>query len=192
MLSEIISLISVILALVAVCVSAWQARSNIQGARHSRSLPVIAEIFKEFRSREFWESMYNLLTLSSDKMAVGGFRALSEDQQEDAYKVCYFFDQIGALVAFGVVREDIVVAIMGTQIVQVWSVMFPVIKNERIHRSETYPSNAPSGFLGFYEHLVTCIDALGGREAAIIIQRRIGVRGFPAAAGNENLEAPPA
>jgi hypothetical protein len=122
----------------------------------------------------------------------GGFRVLSEDRQEDAYKVCYFFDQIGALVAFGIVREDIVVAIMGAQIVQVWSVMFPLIESERKYRSETYPSNAPSGFLAFYEHLVTCVAALGGREAAIMIRKRIGVRGLPAVLGNENSDAPPA
>jgi hypothetical protein len=173
-------------------VSAWQARSNIQDARHSRSLPVIAEIFKEFRSREFRESLHNLLTLSSDKTTGGGFGALSEDRQEDAYRVCYFFDQIGVLVAFRIVHEDIVVAIMGTQIVQVWSVMFPLIESERKYRSETYPSNAPSGFLAFYEHLVTCVYALGGREAAIMIRKRIGVRRLPAAVGNESPDVPPA
>ena len=191
MLSEIISLISVILALVAVCVSAWQTRTNMRDARHSRSLPVIAEIFREFRSREFRESLHNLLTLSSDKTTGSGFRALSKDRQEDAYRVCYFFDQIGVLVAFGIVHEDIVVAIMGTQIVQVWSVMFPLIESERKYRSKTYPSNAPSGFLAFYEHLVTCVYALGGREAAIMIRKRIGVRRLPAAVDNESPDARP-
>ena len=180
MLSEIISLISVILALVAVCVSTWQARSNMQHARHSRALPVTAEIFKEFRSREFRESIHHLLALPPGKMTGAGFLALSGDLREDAYKVCYFFDYIGTLVAFGIIGEDIVIATMGTQIMQVWSVMLPFIKKERTHRSMAYPSNAPPGFLAFYEHLVTCIDALGGREAAIMIQRRIGVRGLDA------------
>ena len=193
MLSVIISVISVILAIVAVCVSTWQARSSIQHARHSRSLPVIAEIFKEWRSREFRESVHRLLAVPSGKMTGnGGFVALSGERREDAYKVCYFFDYIGTLVAFKIVREDIVVAIMGAQIVQVWSVMFPLIDSEREYRSKMYPSNAPSGFLAFYEHLVACVYALGGRDAAIMIRKRIGVRQLPTVAGNENLDAPAA
>jgi hypothetical protein len=192
LLSEIISLASVLLALVAVCVSTWQARSNMQHARHSRALPVIAEIFKEFRSREFRESIHNLLVLPSDKMTGDGFLALPGDRREDAYKVCYFFDHIGVLVAFGIIREDVVIATMGTQIMQVWSAMFPIIESERACRSKTYPSDTPPGFLAFYEHLVACIGGLGGRQAAITIQRRIRLRRLSAAAGNESPDAPPA
>lgn len=189
MLSVIISVVSVVLALAAVCVSTWQARSSIQHARHSRSLPVIAEIFKEWRSREFRESVHQLLALPSGKMTDGGFVALAGDRRQDAYKVLYFFDYIGTLVAFGIIREDIVIATMGTQIMQVWSAMFPFIEKERIHRSQAYPSNTPPGFLAFYEHLVACVYALGGREAAIMIRKEIGVRRLPAAVANESPDA---
>ena len=100
----------------------------MQHARHSRALPVIAEIFKEFRSREFRESVHHLLALPSGKMTDSGFVSLSGDRREDAYKVCYFFDYIGTLVAFGIISENIVIATMGTQIMQVWSAMFPFDK----------------------------------------------------------------
>jgi hypothetical protein len=185
LLSGIVSLISVILAFFAVSVSAWQARANMQHARRSRSLPVIAEIFKEYRSKEFRKSIHNLLSpsslsLSSEKTAGYGLMRLSEDRREDVYKVCYFFDYIGTLVAFGIIREDIVIAVMGTDIMRVWSAMSKVIKNERDHRLKLYKdSDVPPGFLVFYEHLVTRIEALGGSEAATRIQRRIGVRRPP-------------
>jgi hypothetical protein len=175
LLSETISLISVTLALVAVCVSAWQARLNIQHARHSRSLPVIAEIFKEWRSQEFRKSVRNLLALPPGKVTGYGFRNLPEDFREDAYKVCYFFDYIGTLVAFGIISEDFVIATMGTQIMQVWFAMFPVIRNERNLRKR-FPDNIPPGFLTFYGHLVACVEALGGGKAAKTIQNKIGVR----------------
>jgi hypothetical protein len=193
MLSEIISLISVILALIAVFISTWQARSNIQHARHSRSLPVIAESFKEFRYPEFRESIHNLLTLPMDKMAGNSFATLTKDRREDAYKVCYFFDYIGTLIAFGIIREDIIIATMGTPIMQVWSAMSPIIEKERAYRRETYSSKTPPGFLTFYEHLVACVDARGGREAARIIQEQIGVRSFSAATNNEeSIQGPSA
>jgi hypothetical protein len=191
-LSETISLVSVILALVAVSVSAWQARFNMQHATRSRSLPVITEIFKEFRSKEFRASINNLLTLPSDKTTIDSLSALPEDQQEDAYKVFYFFDYIGTLVAFGIIREDIIITTMGNRIMQVWSVMLPIIEKERAYRSKAYPSNASPGFLIFYDYLVTRIETLGGREAAGIIQRRMGVSRPSAAADHEDPGAPSA
>jgi hypothetical protein len=176
LLSEIISLISVVLALTAICISAWQARSNIRHAKHSRSLPVTAEIFREWRSREFRTSVHNLLALPPDKAAGYRFPNLSEDLREDAYRVCYFFDYIGTIVAFKIISEDIVIATMGTQIIQVWTAIFPVINNERDYRNKTFPGSTPPGFLRFYGHLVARIEALGGGEAAYAIQKKIGLQ----------------
>ena len=173
MLSEIISLVSIVLALVAVCVSAWQTRSSIQHARHSRSLPVIAELFREWRSQEFRKSVHSLLTLPSSKVSSYGFLSLPEDRREDAYKVCYFFDYIGTLVAFGIISQDIVISTMGTQIMQVWSAMYPAIENERDRRSKTFPANTPPGFLTFYGHIVACIESSGGSEAAKKSKRKL-------------------
>jgi hypothetical protein len=175
LVSQIVSLVSVSLALVAVCVSTWQARANMQHSRHSRSLPVIAEIFKEFRSKEFRDSVHKLLTLPQDKIASGRFGELSGDSRDDAYEVCYFFDRIGALVAFRIINDDIVIASMGTQIMQVWLALLPLIKKERTHR-KTYGKDIPPGFLVFYGHLVDRIYAQGGGKAATRIQRRIGIQ----------------
>ena len=87
-------------------------------------------------------------------MTSDGFEDLSNDLREDAYKVCYFFDYIGTLVAFGIIREDIVIAVLGTQITRVWSAMFRIIKSERQHRNETFSGGTPPGFLEYYGHLV--------------------------------------
>jgi hypothetical protein len=172
LLSEIISLVSVTLALIAICISAWQARLNIRHARHSRSLPVIAEIFREWRSEEFRKSVRNLLALSPRQVEGRDFLNLPGDCREDAFKVCYFFDYIGTLVAFGIISEDIVISTMGTQIMQVWSAMYPVIRSERERRSKAFPSSTPPGFLTFYGHIVACIESLGGGQAAKIIQKK--------------------
>jgi hypothetical protein len=180
--SEIVSLISVVLAFIAVSVATWQARSNIRNAWHSHSHPVIAEIFREFRSPQFRESLRDLLNSPAGDAYTGGFRSLPRDRRDAAYDVCYFFEYIGELVAFGIVQEDIIIAAMGTHIMLVWSVMWPAIENERAHRMQTFSPDVPPGFLTQYEHLVARIHDLGGGEAATIIQKRRGVRRLAATA----------
>jgi hypothetical protein len=183
--SEIVSFISVALAFVAVSVATWQARSNLRNAWHSHSHPVIAEIFREFRSPGFRESLRDLLNSSTGDSYVGGFRSLPKDRRDAAYDVCYFFEYIGELVAFGIVQEDIIIAAMGTHIMLVWLVMQPTIENERAHRERTFPPDVPPGFLTQYEHLVARIYDLGGGDAATLIQKRRGVRRLAAMTGEK-------
>lgn len=90
-----------------------------------------------------------------------------------------FFDYIGVLVALGVIPEDIVVGVMGAPMMQVWRAMSPAIKSERTHRLQTYPADVSPGFLVYFEHLVTRIHELGGRNSAKATQQRIGVRQLP-------------
>jgi hypothetical protein len=80
------------------------------------------------------------------------------------------------LVALGIISEDVVIGLMSTTIMRVWLAMWPMIESERNHRLQTYPLDVSPGFLVYYEHLVTRIYELGGRNASTAIQRRIGVR----------------
>jgi hypothetical protein len=179
MASEIISLISVTIALVAVSVTTWQARHAIQNARHSRFLPVITEIMTQFRSEEFRESMLRLVEAPARGKQGRGFESLPEDVRDDAYRVCYLFDQVGIMVALGIISEDIVIGLAGTPAMRVWLAMKPAIESERAYRRQTYPAEVPPGFLTYYEHLVARIYELGAAESAATLQRRIGIHQLP-------------
>jgi hypothetical protein len=179
MLSETISLISVTIALVAVCLTAWQARANMLNAVHSRSLPVLSDSMSQFRSPDFRESIVRLVQ-SPDLAAVnGGFKSIPDGLTDDAYKVCYFFDLIGILVVFEIIREDIVIGLFGAQAMRVWLAMWPAIKSERDCRLGENLDDVSPGFLVYYEHLVARIRELGGKDSASILQRRIGVHHLP-------------
>jgi len=179
MASEIISLISITIALVAVSVATWQARHTIQNARHSRFLPVITEIMTQFRAQEFRESMLRLVETPAGGKYDHGFESLPKDLRDDAYRVCYLFDQVGIMVALGIISEDIVIGLAGTPAMRVWLAMTPAIESERAYRRRTYPADIPPGFLTYYEHLVARIYELGAAESASMIQRRIGIHHLP-------------
>jgi hypothetical protein len=174
--TEIISIASVFIAAVAVCIATWQVRASAKNAERSNALPVLSEIFSEWRSPEFRMSILYLISETPAASSSEGFASLPEIWREHAYKVCYFLDYLGVLVVRDIIREETIIGMMGTRIIQVWRAIEPHILAERQYRIRTYPSDAPPGFLVYYEHLVACTINLGGHDAAIKIQRRDGVQ----------------
>jgi hypothetical protein len=182
--SSILSLASVTIAVAAVAVATWQARINARSAeRAARSaerthtLPVISETFREFRSAEFRTRVsYLTAKLPREARAARGFSSLPKKWREDAYEVCYYFDYLGVLVNFGIIREELVISLWGTTIMQVWLAAEPLISRERAHRRITYSAGISPGFLVYYEDLVCRIMARGGRDAARQIQEQSGLR----------------
>jgi len=177
LLSEIVSLVSLVVALTAVWIAAWQVRASLRSTERTNALPVISETFHEFRSAEFRASVANLIENAPARAPAGGFNALSEEIREDAYKVCYFFDYMGTLIACKIIGEGIVIGVMGTRVMQIWQAMWPAIESERDHRQgDSYAKDAPRGFLVYYEHLVARVVELGGKNAASNLQRSLGIR----------------
>ncbi len=175
---QLISLASAALALATVCVAAWQVRASIKNVGKSNALPVIAEIFQEWRSDRFNSSLRRLLGIRNAYLMRKNFNALPRRLRRDAYEVCYFFDYLGTLVLHDIVSDDIVIGVMATRLVQVWTTMKPLILNEREHRLSHLPAGVPRGFLVYYEYLVKLVEAKGGENAARIAQQRAGVLGY--------------
>jgi hypothetical protein len=151
---SIVGFVSAVIALVAVTVAIWQVRTSSIRAERAISLPVLAEISHEIRSQEFHDSLIRLVTQNPPPVPKhGGFEALPEDFRRTAYRVCYFFDYLGILAKYGIVREDIAAAWAATRLVQVWIIMKPFIEAEREHRSSAFPAEVPKEFLTHYQHL---------------------------------------
>ena len=174
--SNVISIVSVLIAAIAVCIATWQVRASARSAERSNALPVLSEFFAEWRSSEFRMSIGYLLNETPGPLNGEGFASLPETWREHAYKVCYFFDYVGVLVVRGIIGEETIIGMMGTRIIQVWRAVEPHVMAERQYRIRTYPPDAPPGFLVYYEHLVARTIELGGHDAAIRIQQRDGVR----------------
>ncbi len=176
MFSQIINLLSVFVALSAVCVTLWQIRRNQRNAERANALPVITEVFSEARSADFRRHLIRLRAGSPEVPTRGGFDALPEDWRESAYAVGYFFDNLGTLVAHGIIGEKLILGSTGTTLIRMWEILHPFIDAERSWRAGTYASSTSPGFLRYFEHLVARNLELGGKEAASRIQREIGLR----------------
>jgi hypothetical protein len=174
----IVSLVSILLALAAVSVSAWQVRVSLRSADKSNALPVVSEAFYQWRSPDFNDALRRLIRATERELSVRRFDALPRQLRQDAYQVCMFFDYLGTLVLYDIVSEDIIIGTMGSRLMQVWITVKPLIDHERKYRRDTYPPGAPPGFLAYYEHLVRRTQDLGGQDAARILQRRAGILNF--------------
>jgi hypothetical protein len=188
----ITSIVSVVIALSALSVAAWQVRATARQWERQNALPIISEIFREWRSEEFRKHRSTVLLGCPVEPTDDGFEALPPDWRESAYTVSYFFDYLGTLVAFGLAGADLIIGVMGSQIMQVWRILEPAIFAERRHREQTYPSDTPPGFLSYYEGLVKRLIEMGGKESSTGIRKRLGVRSLESplvAALGENIGA---
>lgn len=165
------------IALAAVGIAWFQVRADARSALRTNTLPVMASLIDEFRSPNFHKSLLHLLEAMGSRSPRGGFDRLPRPLRNDAYKVCYLFEYLGALIAYGLVNEDVLLSLMATPIMQVWTVMKPFIDSEREHRANDYPPDTPAGFLVHYDHLISRINELGGARATANIRKHAGLRG---------------
>jgi hypothetical protein len=173
--SQIVSVISLLIALAAVCVAAWQIRTSARLTVDSNSLPAITRVFEEWRSDAFRNHVNNLKKHSSDAPTTGGFNALPDEWRDSAYTVCYFFDYVGTLMLFRLVDDDIIIGTLASQAVVLWTMLENHIHSEREHREATYPPGASPGFLKFFEHMIAEIMNKGGESAAANVQQAKGI-----------------
>jgi hypothetical protein len=185
MATETLSLVSVFIAFCAILVTVWQARRTAREGERMRSLPIVSEVSREWRSPEFRKHRRVVLSLSGTTPPKGGFEALPPDIRESIYTWCFFCDYLGQLVLHRIVSEDLIIGFSGTMISQLWGVLEPFIQSERRHRIETLPEGVPPGFLPYYEHLVARVAARGGSTAADKIREKYSVQKL----APENLRA---
>ena len=188
--SEVISLISIVIAIAALWVAVWQTRQGSKSSEVMNSSPIAADIWSEWRSEEFRKHM--LRVVGSPSVAKGAERMedLPQDYRNSAYTVIYYFNQVGTLVAFDLVSESLIIGVLGSWIMHTWRVLEPLIIRERKHRASTYPPGIPPNFSDYYEHLVQRILDLGGPEAMNLIQERIRLRHLSQPIGQVELVEP--
>jgi hypothetical protein len=172
-LQSVIAMITALAAAAAVLVAVWQARRTVTIARQTNAGPAVTTQISQFSDSEFRKAMDGLRSLRASGLIPGPFSTLRAPTIDQAYRVCYFFEYLGILVAFGHIDSEIVIGTMSTQLVEMWTVMRPWIACERIARRNGDPLGRPD-FLPYFENLVVLI--VKGRSRRPLRPRRTGVQ----------------
>jgi hypothetical protein len=125
-----------------------------QRLERSYTLPLLSEIFAEFRTEAFRDGMSFLETKTPKPAPNNGFRGTSKVWQHHAYRVCYFFDYIGTLVHREIVQEELVISLLGNPALRVWAEIEDIVDKEREFRIKNFLHGSKHGFLRYYEDFV--------------------------------------
>src|ERR1700759_4589847 len=92
-----VSILSLVIASLALAVTAWQAMRTARLTLDDHQIQVIADVFREIRSEAFRKHYRRILTFPNNERLPNGFESLHKRRKESAYAVCYFFEHLGVL-----------------------------------------------------------------------------------------------
>lgn len=135
---QVMNVLTLAFSLVAVIVSTVLALRQAKLMRHNNLLPVIVDIFKEFRDPVFKEHLdYLQHRLWAEYPPTGtGTSELADEGRRHVTAVAGFFNTVGLLVANNVIDETVPTSAMGGSILRSWARLSPYIVNERVRRND--------------------------------------------------------
>ncbi|MBO4270882.1 DUF4760 domain-containing protein [Microbispora triticiradicis] len=130
-------------SLLALAVSVATALRQIRIMHHTNQLPVLVELFQEFRSSEFQlAERYVVQRLRDEQDPETGCMLLPEEAFLAVTKVVGFYSGCGAFMARKMADEGLVVPLLGYRASRAWDALEPFIRREREIResSDRYAS----------------------------------------------------
>jgi hypothetical protein len=149
MTATVLSVSSLLVSVLALLVSSLVAWRQLGIMRQSNLLPVTLDMFGEFRTPAFRISMrYLTERLWEDHPPADDLDMLGlpDDVREKIVPVVSYFNNVGLLVANGLIDERTVQSFMGSSVLRAWTRVSPYIRVERDKRGDP-------DYNGYFEHL---------------------------------------
>ncbi|MEV0675296.1 hypothetical protein AB0I60_02105 [Actinosynnema sp. NPDC050436] len=130
--TTVLSLATLTISLTALVVSMRLTVRQLRLTSGGNHRPVVLDAFRETRSPAWFEAQEYVLTeLARDHEPSGGHRGLPEPARARASTIGLFLDDLGKLVAHGMVDQDLVIGAYGTNIMRLWDALAPYVYAER-------------------------------------------------------------
>ncbi|ROO86707.1 hypothetical protein EDD29_4285 [Actinocorallia herbida] len=128
----VLNLAALSISLTALVISIRLGLRQIRVASGGLHLPVVLETFDYSRSTAWFEAQeYVLTTLAHEHHAETGWRGLPEEARTHVNIIGLFYDDLGKLVAHGVIDQSLVIGSYGMNIVRLWDSLAPFVYTER-------------------------------------------------------------
>jgi len=106
-------------------------------SRHANSVDTLISLFGEHRAARLADARYYVIHELPNLDLSKGLSALPADKAEMVRELAWFYDNLGALVAHGVVDIKPVSGYLGVSVVLAWEAMQPLIVAERAKRQKS-------------------------------------------------------
>ncbi|GGS29055.1 DUF4760 domain-containing protein [Actinokineospora fastidiosa] len=131
-LTIMLNLAALAISLTALVISLLLTLRQIRLASGKIHLPVILESFKETRDARWFEAQEYVLTeLTKEHEPTCGHRGLPEQARAHVDTIGLFFDDLGKLIAHGMIDQSLVIGGYGLNIVRLWDAISPYVYTER-------------------------------------------------------------
>ncbi|MET9894453.1 hypothetical protein ABZZ47_30405 [Streptomyces sp. NPDC006465] len=133
-------------------------------ARHANTLPAVVGLFQEHRGAELARARHIVVNELADRDLSEGLGAVPEEHRQLVLDLCWFYDNIGALVAHGVVPLAPVSGYLGGSVVETWKIVRPMALAEREKRRRL-GFRDPERWQAYYENLYRLVLMAPPEEA---------------------------
>jgi hypothetical protein len=177
----LVSAMAMIVSVLALGITSTLTRAQVRSMRKANDLPVMIELLiKEYVSDEF-QARHRLVTETLPAVDSSlGFEGLAEPLRTAAYRVAWYYNATGGLIALNTVDELMFVGGINYRVRHAWSAMEAHIHAERGRRGEP--------FLDGFEHLAARCFANSPR----VLQQKRKLEKVPATAQKVSLNLDPA
>ena len=156
------------LSLAAIVISAVAIRHQADYVRRSNVLVFMANVGGRSRTAEFREAQDYVLRELSQYDSALGITQLPRPARDHVWQVGGFYQDLGALVATGVIDEELAAALHYTGIKDTWRALEPYIRAEREHRR----GRNAGGFFGSFESLAAYVESVSADQVLAKFLRR--------------------
>lgn len=129
-----ISLISISIAVVSLIVSGMLALRQTRTTMDGYALPVVLQVFSRFRTQEFFDAQQYVFD-ELPRQAVQPYTDLPLEARSQIRMVGGLYDDLGKLVAHGIVKEELIIGSNGSQALRIWEAVEPFVRAEREKRN---------------------------------------------------------
>jgi len=131
----VITVITIAISVTSLAVSGVLTLRQMRTATDGYALPVVLNVFSQFRSQEFFEAQqYVLYQLNKDFPEAAAYTALPLEARSQVRAVAGLYDDLGKLVAHGIVKEELVIGSNGIHARRIWEAVEPFVLEERRQR----------------------------------------------------------
>ncbi|MDR7275991.1 DUF4760 domain-containing protein [Catenuloplanes atrovinosus] len=123
---------TIVISVVSLGVSASLALRQVRTASDGYALPVVLNVFSQFRTQEFFDAQqYVFYQLHQDFAQPIPFNDLPVEPRSHLRMVAGLYDDLGKLVAHGIIKEELVIGSNGVQARRIWEAVEPYVLAER-------------------------------------------------------------
>lgn len=155
---------AVVVSLAALAVSSFASLRQLRLAEHANTMPVLVDLFREHRSVQLARARQVVYEQLPACDLSAGLEGLPESERHLVRELAWFYDNLGALVAHGVVDIEPVSGYLGGSVISVWERMAPLVQAERAKRAANNLPD-PNRWQEYFENLYHLVREIPPEQA---------------------------